>query len=782
MVDLSPIPPSICKDDVITFLKERYAIQASEVSDLGSYVDQNLLVVDHAGNKSVLKIHDGAEKIPVIQLQLDVADQFSKALPEIAFPDSLPSSNGKFIEEILLPSGQRHFIRLIKFVPGRMLKDFNGFDKSLLTNIGKVVATTDIAMSQFYDPCASRPDLPWDLKNARKVGHLTKYISCPHKRRLTDFFFMKFENEVEDTLLDTRKSVIHGDLHRYSMMVDDDANCVTGIIDFGDVIYTHTICNLAVCLSDIMIGSEDPITVATKVVGAYHRVNPLTEQEVSILHYLTCTRLAVYIAMAAHSSTIHESNQHAQLKETQVYALMKQMIAINPIHVENVYRQACNFSSLLPEYQRQAEDNLKKRHNMFANMLYTHYAEPLHLTGGGLQYLYDNQGHTYFDCVNNVSQWGHSNPHIVKPAQKQISRLNTNSRYVYGLMTDYAEQLLATLPEELDVVFFCNSGSEANDLAMRIARTVTGQNDMIVIDTAYHGHTSSCTEISPNRIDRPGKPGLPEHIHKVPAPDTYRGMYLSGEAQIGEKYAAEIIPILDRLKNTGKGPAAFIAESLVGTGGQFVLPDNYLDNIYKHVRESGGLCIADEVQVGFARTGENFWCFQSQNVVPDIVTFGKPMGNGHPMAALVTTKSIADKFDNGVTFFNTFSANPVSCAFGKAVLDVLENDQLQANTVKQAKVLFDGLKRLKEKYPFVGDVRGKGLYIGVELVTCRETKQPATELAKVIVEEMKNRFILINTNGYDNNIIKIKPPLIIEESDVNRLISTLDEVFQLVSV
>jgi len=219
----------------------------------------------------------------------------------------------------------------------------------------------------------------------------------------------------------------------------------------------------------------------------------------------------------------------------------------------------------------------------------------------------------------------------------------------------------------------------------------------------------------------------------------------------------------------------------VGTGGQFVLPENYLKTVYQHVRKAGGLCIADEVQVGFGRTGDHTWCFESQDVVPDIVTMGKPIANGHPMAALVTKRAIADKFDNGIAFFNTYSANPVSCAFGKAVLDVLENDKIEDNVQKQAKRLFSGLNRLKEKYDFIGDVRGLGLYVGVELVKDRTTKEPATDTAKWVIEALKDRYLLLNTNGHDNNIIKIKPALTIDENDVDYIVDVLDNVFSLVN-
>ena len=781
MLDLKPIPPQFSFEEIAKILQGHYNIDSLKLSDLGSYIDQNILVSDLQGNQSVLKIHDGAEQKEVIQCQIDAAQIISQYRSELQLPLTIISLKGNEIETVLALSGQKHFVRLIRFVEGQMLKDLPQHSDALLEHVGKTVAATDVALQDFYQAAANRPNIPWDLKNARQVSKLSIHIKCPAKRRIVDYFFMKYENEVEAILFDTRKSVVHGDLHRYSMMVNNNASAVSGIIDFGDIVYTHTICNLAVCLSDMMVDSEEPIATAATVVKAYHQKFALCEEEISILHYLVCTRLAVYLSMAAVSAEENPDNNHALLKEAQIWKLLKQLLEVNPIRAEEAYRQACSFESLLPKYAAKGEENLAKRHKMFSNMLYTHYQEPLHVTGGAFHYLYDDKGNTYFDCVNNVSQWGHSNPHIVRPAQKQISRLNTNSRYVYDLMTEYAEQLLATFPDELDVVFFTNSGSEANDLALRMVRTVTEQDDIVVVDTAYHGNSTACTDISPNRIDRPGKSGLPSNVHSIAAPDTYRGKYLKGEDNLGEKYGNEVISIIDDLAKEDKAPAAFISESLVGTGGQFVLPKNYLKTVYKHVRDAGGLCIADEVQVGFGRTGDHTWCFEGQDVVPDIVTFGKPIANGHPMAALVTTRAIADKFDNGITFFNTFSANPVSCAFAKATLDVLQKDELEANVQKQAARLFEGLEHLKEKYEFIGDVRGAGLYIGVELVKSKACKTPATDIAQWAIEELKSRFILLNTNGYDNNIIKIKPALTIDESDVDRLVDTLDEIFALVN-
>jgi 4-aminobutyrate aminotransferase-like enzyme len=345
-------------------------------------------------------------------------------------------------------------------------------------------------------------------------------------------------------------------------------------------------------------------------------------------------------------------------------------------------------------------------------------------------------------------------------------------------MTEYAKRLTATLPAPLSVCYFVNSGSEANDLALRLARTITGENDVVVIDTAYHGNSTACTDISPHRVDRPGMPGLPDYVHKTLAPNTFSGAFGVDDPDAGTKYAADVARIIRELKLEGKGIAAFFAESLIGTGGQIVLPEGYLKAAYEIVRSAGGITVADEVQVGFGRTGKHIWCFEEQGVVPDIVTMGKPIGNGHPMAAVVTTAEIAAAFDGGVSYFNTFGGNPVSCATGIAVLDVLESENIQANVISMAGKIVNGLEELQSRFNCIADIRGLGLYIGVEIVKNGDSQAPDEILAKSIVENMKSRGVLLNTNGYGNNVIKIKPPLIIDEEDVGFLLAHLGSALE----
>jgi 4-aminobutyrate aminotransferase-like enzyme len=355
---------------------------------------------------------------------------------------------------------------------------------------------------------------------------------------------------------------------------------------------------------------------------------------------------------------------------------------------------------------------------------------------------------------------------------EQAYVLNTNTRYLHDSIIQYAERLLATLPPPLEVVFFVCSGSEANELALRLARAHTGAEDFIVVDGAYHGNTQALIEISPYKHDGPGGKGTPPHVHKALMPDPYRGRYKGYGLETGRAYAQHIVEIIEESSPL----AGFIVESVLGCGGQIVLPEGYLREAFAAVRAAGGVCIADEVQVGFGRVGSHFWGFETQGVVPDIVTMGKPIGNGHPLAAVATTRAIADSFANGMEYFNTFGGNPVSCGVGTAVLDIIQTEQLQQNALAVGNHLLARLTALMDRHPLVGDVRGLGLFIGIELVKSRETLEPAAWEASYVVERMKEEGILLSTDGPLHNVIKLKPPLVFTHADADLLVDTLDKI------
>ncbi len=431
-----------------------------------------------------------------------------------------------------------------------------------------------------------------------------------------------------------------------------------------------------------------------------------------------------------------------------------------------------------PAKETDASETLAARRSLLGRSLSVSYRRPLKIVRGWRQYLYDDTGRAYLDVYNNVPLVGHSHPRVVRAAQEQLALLNTNTRYLHDNVLRYAERLTELLPDPLRVCYFVNSGSEANELALRLARAHTGREDIIVLEHAYHGHTNTLIDISPYKFNGPGGRGRKPWVHVAPIADDYRGLYRRGDAQAGAKYAAHVGEILERAGREGRGVAAYIAETLPSVAGQIVFPPNYLAEVYRRVRAAGAVCIADEVQVGFGRLGTHFWGFETQGVVPDIVVFGKPIGNAFPLAAVVTTQEIAASFANGMEFFSTFGGNPVACAAGLAVLDVLRDEALRDQALRVGKYWITELKKLQECHRLIGDVRGSGLFLGIDLVRDRETREPATEEADYVMNRLRDRGILAGTDGPHHNVIKLRPPLIFSESDADLFITTLEAILQ----
>jgi 4-aminobutyrate aminotransferase-like enzyme len=419
------------------------------------------------------------------------------------------------------------------------------------------------------------------------------------------------------------------------------------------------------------------------------------------------------------------------------------------------------------------DEILTARRRLIGRNLSVGYRHPVQIVRGSMQYLFDETGRRYIDGYNNVPHVGHCHPRVVEAAERQMRAVNTNTRYLHEHLARYAGRLTATLPAPLRVCYFVNSGSEANELALRLARAYTRQRDLIVLDGAYHGNTTTLVDISPYKFNGPGGAGQPSWVHVVPVPDVYKGLYIKDDPHAGPKYAETVSQAVDRVRGAGTGLCGFIAESCPSVAGQIMFPPGYLASVYARVRDAGGVCIADDVQTAYGRIGSHFYGFEEQGVVPDIVVLGKPIGNGHPIGAVVTTEAIAASFDNGMEFFSTFGGNTVSCAIGLAVLDVVEDESLQAHAQRVGAHLLSGLRPLVDRSPLVGDVRGSGLFIGVELVRDRETREPATAEASDIVNHLREEGILIGTDGPHHNVLKIRPPMPFTTEDADVLVATL---------
>jgi 4-aminobutyrate aminotransferase-like enzyme/Ser/Thr protein kinase RdoA (MazF antagonist) len=435
-------------------------------------------------------------------------------------------------------------------------------------------------------------------------------------------------------------------------------------------------------------------------------------------------------------------------------------------------------SERFPAKEPDASETLAQRKALLGKNLSISYHRPLKIVRGSMQYLYDDTGRAYLDVYNNVPLVGHSHPRVVRAAQEQLAVLNTNTRYLHDNVNRYAQRLTRYMPEPLRICYFVNSGSEANELALRLARAHTRQEGIVVLEHAYHGHTNTLIDISPYKFNGPGGGGRKPWVHVAPIADDYRGLYRRGDADAGKKYARHVAEILSRLRAEGRSAAAYIAETLPSVAGQIVFPPGYLAEVYRHVRSAGGVCIADEVQVGFGRLGTHFWGFETQGVVPDIVVLGKPIGNGFPLAAVITTTEIAASFDNGMEFFSTFGGNSVAAAAGLAVLDVLEEERLQENALRVGNYLIARLRELQEDHALIGDVRGSGLFLGVDFVRDLTTREPAPDEASYIVNRLRDSGILTGTDGPHHNVIKLRPPLVFSQADADLLVSTLHSILE----
>uniref|UniRef100_A0A8C5I8F0 Ethanolamine-phosphate phospho-lyase n=1 Tax=Gouania willdenowi TaxID=441366 RepID=A0A8C5I8F0_GOUWI len=420
--------------------------------------------------------------------------------------------------------------------------------------------------------------------------------------------------------------------------------------------------------------------------------------------------------------------------------------------------------------------NLRRKHiGPSCKIFFSH--DPIKIVRAKGQYMYDEKGQRYLDCINNVAHVGHCHPDVVKAGAEQMEQLNTNSRFLHDNLVLFAQKLQATLPERLSVCYFVNSGSEANDLALRLAWQYTNNRDVITLENAYHGHVSSLIDISPYKLQHQSDVEHNPSVHVAPSPDVYRGKYRADHADPATAYADEVKDIIDKAHSKRRKIAAFIAESLQSCGGQVIPPAGYFQQVAKHVRKAGGVFIADEVQVGFGRVGSHFWAFQLQgdDFVPDIVTMGKPIGNGHPMSCVVTTKEVAEAFmSSGMEYFNTFGGNPVSCAIGLAVLDVIEKEDLRGNAVRVGRHLTHLLEKQKEKHLLIGDIRGVGLFVGVELVRDRTKLTPATAEAQEVIYRLKEEHILLSADGPHRNVLKFKPPMCFSVEDADLVVEKID--------
>jgi 4-aminobutyrate aminotransferase-like enzyme/Ser/Thr protein kinase RdoA (MazF antagonist) len=759
MPDLQPSPHRFAPAQACELARDAWAIEGARVVDaLPGERDQNFLIAGATG-RYVLKIAWPGDSRELVDAQDEALARVAATTRSFAVPAPVPSAAGRTIEAIAGPDGEERLVRVLRYVPGEPLA---GADKdALASELGAALGALTAALVGFRHPGAVR-ELQWDLRRADAVleAHRSA-IADPARRALLERRLAGVEPALR-ALPGLRSSVAHNDANDYNVLVDDGR--VSALLDFGDLVETATVAEPAVGLAYAMLGARDPVGVARRLAAAFHDRFPLEPAEAELLLPLALARLCVSVTLSAHQRALDPTNAYLSISERDAWALLDRFDAIPLEDAAARVAAACRPVRGAP---RPTAELLERRRRLIGPSLSLSYRQPLHIVRGAGSYLYDADGSEYLDGVNNVCHVGHEHPRVVEAVARQMAVLNTNTRYLHEHLLDYAERLTATLPEPLEACYLVCSGSEANELALRMARTVTGRHDVVVLDAAYHGNTSALVGLSPYKFAGAGGSGPGAGVRVAPLPDPYRGPHRGPET--GSAYAEDVRAVL------AEAPAAaFFAESLPGCGGQILPPRHFLSAAFEHARAAGALAIADEVQCGLARVGSRFWGFELDGALPDIVTMGKPLGNGHPLAAVVTTRAIAEAFDNGMEYFNTFGGNPVSCAAGLAVLDVIRDEALDARALAVGTRLQASLRALADRHEVVGDVRGAGLYLGVELVRDRDAREPAPELASSAVDRARDAGVLLSTDGPDHNVVKIKPPLSFGHPEADRLVETLD--------
>ena len=998
------IPPQQAE----ALVKKYYGLTVS-ARTLAGEVDFNYYLRSDDGKEFTLKISRPNANTEEIDFQAAMMAHLSEKQIPLDLPEIIPTPDKQFKVEISQDLGSQRWMRLQKWVPGRMVSDVNPRSSELLCSWGQAVGYLARGLQDFDHPAAHR-FYAWNPSETLHSRKNRAYFTSDHEREMADYFWNFFETHALPKLSKLRKSVNYNDGHEHNLLSHGSVYPakVTGIIDFGDALYTETINELAIACAYGCMYLPDPLEAATHVVRGFHQIFPLQESELEVLFPLITARLMITVASAAYNKFQEPDNEYLLISEKPAWDLLQKLKEISPDLAHFTFRNACGFSphphekaftqwlnsfspkhsivnftgktitrpdlsvgsldlgnnenfeqigpfqdtiqqilktkgadfgiggygEIRPFYSTDAfttignhgpqwrtvhlgvdvwtpagtevyapiegiihsfQDNegkcnygptiivehqtsegltfytlyghlspdsltdlqpgqkikagqkiarighsehngqwpphlhfqimlnmlnwngdfpgaafpeeantwlsicpdpaalfpkipqtgefkndqeiLSNRRKYLGKSLSISYQKPLHIVRGFKQYLYDTTGRRYLDTVNNVPHVGHQHPRVVKAAQRQMAVLNTNTRYLHPNIVAFAEELVSTLPAPLSVVHFVNSGSEANELAMRMAYAWSGQRDMIAVEVGYHGNTHGAVSLSSYKFDGKGGNGAPETTQVVPIPDTYRGLYRD-QQKAGYQYAAHVGQAIKNVQNKGRNIAGFICESILSCGGQIVLPQGYLAEAYSQVRAAGGLCIADEVQVGFGRVGTHFWGFELQDVVPDIVTMGKPIGNGHPLAAVVTTPEVAEAFANGMEYFNTFGGNPVSCAIGREVLAIIADEGLQTHALKTGNYLTQGLRELQSRYPVIGDVRGPGLFLGFELINDPETLEPAADKASYLANRMRQMGVLMSTDGPFHNILKIKPPMCFDQENAGFLLEYLDMVLR----
>jgi 4-aminobutyrate aminotransferase-like enzyme/tRNA A-37 threonylcarbamoyl transferase component Bud32 len=738
---LSVVGPGFSSADAVQLAAECFGVAADSALDVGSERDQAFMLGANGSSRWVLKVSNAAEDPATLQMEAEAARHAALVEPALSIAQPITSRDGGALART--ERGAGHWLRLYDVIPGRARVAATDLDDAALRAWGATSARLTRAMRSFFHPSARRTML-WDVQHAHEVRPLCEAIADSAARQLVERALDQFAHVVQPRWLHLRSQVVHGDLTTDNALVDDSGR-ITGIVDFGDMCFSALASDLVAVLDSLGSGrSGDELRRAgTLVIDGYQTEIPLEPLELEVLPAMWAARAAVGVAISWWRSA--EGLEDAAFAQRYNESALAQ---IDTLLGGSVRFDGAARGDGAP---RSVSDLAERRAATFGPAIESlTYDEPLIVDRAEGCWIFDHAGRRLLDLYNNVPCVGHAHPRVAEAIARQSRRLNTNLRYLHEGAVSLAERLCATFPAELDTVLLVNSGSEANDLAWRLARQYTGNHGALCTAHAYHGITEATAALSPEML--PGhRP--PDHVGPWLAPDTYRGIHLD---------TSEFRGALDALAGRGLRPALTILDGVLQSDGVHDLDPGYVGEIVELTRRAGGVFVADEVQGGFGRTGTHLWSFERFGITPDIVTLGKPMGNGHPVAAVITRRQIAAAFAAQGPIFSTFGGNQVSVAAAHAVLDVIRDERLLDRVVRAGVALRSALGEVCAAYECVGEVRGIGLACAVEIVTDRRSRNPDARRADALKNALRRHGVLVGTTGIDGNVLKVRPPLALD--------------------
>jgi 4-aminobutyrate aminotransferase-like enzyme/Ser/Thr protein kinase RdoA (MazF antagonist) len=775
---LKIIAPRFTHEEVAELAARLFGLRG-QIDLLYSERDQNFRLREDNGDAWVLKIASVEEDPAIIDCQIETMRHIEAVDPSLPVPRVRLSVDGAPTVKIDGADGAAHVFYALSYLPGQLLDEAPVTAEALAAQ-GAMVARLGRAMRWLYHPAAAGRELLWDVRLLpRFLPHIDK-LADPERQRQARGIITHFEAETLPAMKVLRAQLVHADVNEANMIVDpEDPARVTGIIDFGDIIHGTLVQDLATIAAERPFGDMPVLDGVAEVVRGYNAVIKIEPEEADILYDVTVARLLLTpLINAWRAAETPDEPGYMHSWTDAVFRTIDSLQEAGRDKATAAIRRACGLSpgdsvgkGQLGDDASAIEELVERRKQAMGSKLYVFYDPPLHMVRGEGVWLTDASGRRYLDAYNNVPHVGHCHPHVVEAITRQVRTLNTNTRYLGTQVLDYSERLGASLPGDLKVCAFVNSGSEANDIAWRMAKAYTGNHGGLTMEYAYHGVTDAVDAFSPSG-SYSGE--IAPHMRTLVSPDDYRGPHRRGEPDLAARYAAHADEAIESLRQAGMAPAAFMVDSTFLTNGMPNVPKGYLRAVFAKVRAAGGLCIADEVQSGFGRMGKYMWGHRHHEVTPDIVTIGKPAGNGHPLGVVITTPEIMEAFLRETAFFSTFGGNNVSCAAGLAVFDVIERERLIDNAGETGAFLKQGLGALMERHDVIGDVRGAGLTVCIELVRDRNSLEPAKAETDRTLNLMRDEGVLVGNEGLHGNIVKIRPPMIFNREHAEVVVNALD--------